>query len=41
MYRQIKQTDQPVTGEVLDALDPGYRWLIERRWRSRMPKAAA
>ncbi|WP_329429025.1 thymidylate synthase [Streptosporangium sp. NBC_01495] len=34
-HRQIKHTDQPVAPDLLDALDPGYRWLVTRRWRNR------
>ncbi|WP_440063752.1 thymidylate synthase [Streptosporangium sp. OZ121] len=34
-HRQIKHTDRPVTPDILDALDPGYRWLVTHRWRNR------
>ncbi|NRQ31260.1 thymidylate synthase [Nonomuraea sp. NN258] len=40
VYRQIIHTECAVSGEVLSALDPGYRWLIGRRWPARMPEAA-
>ncbi|MEU4513096.1 thymidylate synthase [Nonomuraea wenchangensis] len=40
-YRQITHTLQVVDGDLLDALDPGYRWLVEQRWPDRMPKGAA
>jgi thymidylate synthase len=41
LYRQISHTDQPVPEEILQALDPGYRWLVARRWPKRMPGEAA
>ncbi|MCK9869383.1 thymidylate synthase [Nocardiopsis dassonvillei] len=37
VYRQIKHTDHPVDTVLLDYLDPGYRWLVTRRWKNRMP----
>ncbi|NRQ32977.1 thymidylate synthase [Nonomuraea sp. NN258] len=40
-YRQISHTDQPVSTEILQALVPSYRWLVERRWPNRMPQVAA
>ncbi|MGW0486207.1 thymidylate synthase [Nonomuraea sp. NPDC003214] len=40
VYRQITHTDQPVTRDVLGALDPGYQWLIRHRWPKRMPEGA-
>ncbi|MEU6718972.1 thymidylate synthase [Nonomuraea sp. NPDC046802] len=40
-YRQITHTDRPVNVEILQALDPGYRWLVEQRWPNRMPREAA
>ncbi|MEV4472787.1 thymidylate synthase [Nonomuraea sp. NPDC049504] len=40
-YRQIKHTSEPVNGDVLDVLHPGYRWLIQQRWPDRMPEEAA
>lgn len=40
-YRQITHTDEPVTSDIIDALEPGYRWLVQRRWPKRMPKAAS
>jgi thymidylate synthase len=36
-YRQIMHSDQPVTTVVLDALDPGHRWLLAARWPDRIP----
>ncbi|MEQ4726031.1 hypothetical protein [Nonomuraea sp. B19D2] len=30
-YRQITHTGRPFSVEVLQALDPGCRWLVERR----------
>jgi thymidylate synthase len=36
-YRQITHTDRPVTPDVLEALDPGHRWLLTARWPDRMP----
>jgi thymidylate synthase len=41
VYRQITHTDQPISVEIMQALDPGYRWLVERRWPNRMPEGAA
>lgn len=41
VYRQIKHTDAPVGAAHLAALDPGYRWLVARRWKNRMPARAA
>lgn len=40
VYRQIKHTDEPVKAETLAALDPGFQWLVRRRWANRMPKGA-
>ncbi|WP_245691063.1 thymidylate synthase [Sinosporangium album] len=40
-FRQIKHTIGEVGASVLAALDPGYRWHLERRWPSRMPQAAS
>ncbi|MEV1249899.1 thymidylate synthase [Nonomuraea sp. NPDC049750] len=40
-YRQITHTDRPVSTDILQALDPGYRWLVERRWPNRIPQGAA
>ena len=41
-YRQIVHcTADPVEAQILDALDPGYRWLLEHRWPERMPQSAA
>nr|WP_062340070.1 thymidylate synthase [Herbidospora sakaeratensis] len=40
VYRQIKHTDAPVQAATLAALDPGYEWLVRRRWANRMPKEA-
>jgi thymidylate synthase len=40
-YRQITHTEATVRGDVLEALDPGYRWLIEHRWPTRMPRGTA
>ncbi|GAA1456966.1 thymidylate synthase [Nocardiopsis exhalans] len=37
-YRQIKHTDQSVSAELLDLLDPGYQWLVRHRWKNRMPQ---
>jgi thymidylate synthase len=41
VYRQISHTDQLVSEEVVQALDPGYRWLVRQRWPKRMPQDAA
>jgi thymidylate synthase len=36
-YRQITyQPGRPVHPGTLDALDPGHRWLLERRWPGRV-----
>jgi thymidylate synthase len=41
VYRQIiHEPGKPVTGEALDALHSGHRWLVEQRWPRRMPSAA-
>ncbi|TQN31159.1 thymidylate synthase [Haloactinospora alba] len=37
IYRQIQHTTGTVSPQVLNALDPGHRWLVERRWPARMP----
>ncbi len=38
VYRQITHhPGEPVTSRALAVLRPGHRWLIERRWPSRMP----
>lgn len=37
IFRQIKHTDQAVNPDHVAALDPGYRWLVTRRWKNRMP----
>lgn len=38
-YRQIVHCPgSPVRPSILEALDPGYRWLIARRWPERMPE---
>lgn len=36
-YRQIVFTADPVGAELLGTLHPGYRWLVERRWPTRVP----
>jgi thymidylate synthase len=40
-HRQITRTTGPVDGDVLAALDPGYRWLLTRRWSDRVRRRAA
>jgi thymidylate synthase len=38
-YRQIVHCPgSPVRPSTMEALDPGYRWLIARRWPERMPE---
>lgn len=37
VYRQVMYTANPVEPELLAALHPGYRWLVEHRWPSRLP----
>ncbi|MET9243878.1 hypothetical protein [Nonomuraea sp. NPDC003709] len=39
-YRQITHTDRPFSAEVLQALDPGYRWRVERRCPERLLEGA-
>lgn len=40
VYRQISHhPHEPVTPEAMGLLRAGHRWLIERRWPSRMPQA--
>jgi thymidylate synthase len=39
-YRQIMHTSGPVAADVLDALDPGHRWLLAARWPDRVPVTA-
>ncbi|MFH0246125.1 thymidylate synthase [Streptomyces sp. HK10] len=41
VQRQIRYcTADPVDADVLQTLDPGLRWLVARRWPTRMPDAA-
>jgi thymidylate synthase len=38
LYRQITHyPGAPVEADTLEALDPGYRWLVAHRWPNRMP----
>ncbi|MCP2342967.1 thymidylate synthase [Actinomadura rupiterrae] len=38
VFRQIRhRPQQPINAETLDALEPGYRWLISHRWSARIP----
>ena len=39
-HRQIVHTAHPVDSEILGALHPAYRWLMEHRWPARMPTEA-
>ena len=39
-HRQIRHTEDPVDGDVLSALDPGFRWLLHHRWPDRVPADA-
>lgn len=39
-YRQIHHTGAPVSADIVDALPPAYRWLLQRRWLSRVPGGA-
>lgn len=41
IYRQITHEDDAVHTATLDALHPGYRWLIAHRWPDRMPAGLA
>lgn len=41
-YRQIRHCEaDPVDEGVLDALAPGLRWLLARRWPTRVPERSA
>jgi thymidylate synthase len=39
-HRQIRHTEDPVDGDVLSALDPGFAWLLRHRWPDRVPADA-
>jgi thymidylate synthase len=41
-YRQIifKEQEEPISADCLEALDPGFRWLLGKRWPSRVPGAS-
>lgn len=41
-YRQvIRKPGSPISAAVLEALDPGYQWLIAHRWPDRIPETFA
>ncbi|MEV8391784.1 MULTISPECIES: thymidylate synthase [unclassified Streptomyces] len=40
VYRQLQHTVAEVDESVLDALDPGFRWLMARRWPTRISEGS-
>lgn len=38
-YHQIVHTDHAIDPDLIDALHPAYRWLVQQRWPERAPEA--